>query len=521
MARVPASLLAACAAAAVFASAAPAYATAAPTTVTGLTSTPGDSQVALAWTNPADADFAGVTVVKKTGTTPPATIVDGTTVYAGVAQHAVASGLTNGSAYSFGVFTRNIDGDTSAPATLTDTPVPALATALTGVAAPATVTYSQHVLLTGTLRRSDTNEVLTDATVDVYRKIYGQAAFSRVYRLKTNTAGIATYKSLAMVKKTEWYLDHPADPYLGASTSPTLTSLVRPRLTYALSATTVEQNVAAVLNVTIAPNHSGDTMALQQYVGGAWQNVAYRKLTPTSHISIGIATSAIGTKVFRMYKPHDGDHVTVYSPKFAITTVTRTLRAGMSGADVTAAQRRLAALHYDPGTINGYFGFDTVHATAAFQKVNGLAVNGTVDPATHARLAKPKAPTLRYPRAGTWVEVDLTKQVLYYGRDKAVVRILDVSSGSGNYFTVDGITQRAVTPMGSFHVFHKIDGLRTSRLGELWRPAYFASGGYAIHGNGSVPFYPASHGCIRITVPAMNRLFAMLTIGLPVYVYRN
>jgi lipoprotein-anchoring transpeptidase ErfK/SrfK len=36
-----------------------------------------------------------------------------------------------------------------------------------------------------------------------------------------------------------------------------------------------------------------------------------------------------------------------------------------------------------------------------------------------------------------------------------------------------------------------------------------------------VPFTPASHGCIRITVPAMNRLFDLLTIGLPVYVYRS
>ena len=37
----------------------------------------------------------------------------------------------------------------------------------------------------------------------------------------------------------------------------------------------------------------------------------------------------------------------------------------------------------------------------------------------------------------------------------------------------------------------------------------------------SVPYYPASHGCIRITVSAMNRLFSMLTIGMPVFVYRS
>jgi lipoprotein-anchoring transpeptidase ErfK/SrfK len=36
-----------------------------------------------------------------------------------------------------------------------------------------------------------------------------------------------------------------------------------------------------------------------------------------------------------------------------------------------------------------------------------------------------------------------------------------------------------------------------------------------------VPFYPASHGCVRITNSAMNRLFSMLTIGMRVYVYRS
>jgi lipoprotein-anchoring transpeptidase ErfK/SrfK len=45
--------------------------------------------------------------------------------------------------------------------------------------------------------------------------------------------------------------------------------------------------------------------------------------------------------------------------------------------------------------------------------------------------------------------------------------------------------------------------------------------GYAIHGYPSVPAYPASHGCVRITIPTMDRMWASLRIGMPVAIYRS
>jgi hypothetical protein len=35
-----------------------------------------------------------------------------------------------------------------------------------------------------------------------------------------------------------------------------------------------------------------------------------------------------------------------------------------------------------------------------------------------------------------------------------------------------------------------------------------------------VPTYAASHGCVRVTIPAMNRVWSRLFIGERVYVYR-
>jgi N-acetylmuramoyl-L-alanine amidase len=76
----------------------------------------------------------------------------------------------------------------------------------------------------------------------------------------------------------------------------------------------------------------------------------------------------------------------------------------------------------------------------------------------------------------------------------------------------------ARTPEGSFRIERTIDGWRENDLGVLWRPAYF-SGGYALHGSPSVPPFPASHGCVRVTITAINHLFPRIVVGMALYVY--
>ena len=62
----------------------------------------------------------------------------------------------------------------------------------------------------------------------------------------------------------------------------------------------------------------------------------------------------------------------------------------------------------------------------------------------------------------------------------------------------------AVTYTGQYSIsYDRPDGWRVSDLGQLWRPKYFNSG-IAFHGALSVPGYPASHGCVRLSVSAMN-----------------
>ena len=192
------------------------------------------------------------------------------------------------------------------------------------------------------------------------------------------------------------------------------------------------------------------------------------------------------------------------------TVATRpTLRYGSRGTHVVYLQQRLAALRYDVGSADGIFGSSTLHGVYAFQKVQGIGVDGVVGPVTWSRLASPYVPRARYNRTAAAVEVNLTRRVVYLTRSGAVTRILDASPGKPS----------TPTPTGSFSIIRRIDGWRQSSLGLLWRPNYFYRG-YALHGSTSVPTSAASHGCVRVTIPAMNRVWSQLSIGERVYVYR-
>jgi N-acetylmuramoyl-L-alanine amidase len=203
--------------------------------------------------------------------------------------------------------------------------------------------------------------------------------------------------------------------------------------------------------------------------------------------------------------------VTARSPAVAATLAAAqpTLRNGSHGVQVTRLQQRLGALHYDAGTVDGVFGNETLHAVYAFQKVQRIGADGVVGPATWAKLAAPRVPAPRHRLSAAAVEVNLTTRVLYLTKNGKVTKIIDASPGKPSTPTVTG----------SYRFTRRINGWRDAPLGLLWRPYYF-TGGYAVHGSRSVPTYAASHGCVRVTMAAMNRLWSILTIGERIYVYR-
>jgi N-acetylmuramoyl-L-alanine amidase len=195
-------------------------------------------------------------------------------------------------------------------------------------------------------------------------------------------------------------------------------------------------------------------------------------------------------------------------------------RIGDHGKGVAALQRRLAALGYEVTKADGQFGPSTQHAVTAFQKVNRLDRDGVAGPKTMKALAHPRQPRPRLGGRALHLEADLTLQVVYVVRNGKIQQILDASSASGRSYVSQGEVRIAHTPEGSFRIGRKINGWHRSSLGLLYRPAYF-DGPYAVHGAPSVPPFPASHGCIRITTTAMDGLYSKLVPGTRVLVYRS
>ena len=197
-----------------------------------------------------------------------------------------------------------------------------------------------------------------------------------------------------------------------------------------------------------------------------------------------------------------------------------TLELGESGPEVQALQQRLSDRSFWLGTPDGTYGQLTRQAVMAFQKAHGLSRDGVAGPATLAALdtAGPVAPR---DASGSHLEIDLARQILIVVEGGATKWVLNTSTGNGEaYASPGGGTAVASTPTGSFTIYREIDGLREAPLGTLYRPKYF-TGGIAIHGSGSIPAYPASHGCARLTNSAMDLLWAsgLANLGTPVLVY--
>jgi L,D-transpeptidase catalytic domain/Putative peptidoglycan binding domain len=184
--------------------------------------------------------------------------------------------------------------------------------------------------------------------------------------------------------------------------------------------------------------------------------------------------------------------------------VHKTLKPGMSGADVKKVQRRLRTLKYYPGKVDGQFGPDTLEAVWAFKEVQGLRTRRNPDDigrTMELRLASPHAPRMliRHPR-NNMIEISLKHEYLVLFRHGKVRMISHVSTGGGYKFCEkgSGCDHVAITPTGNFRTISFLPGWVKVPLGEMFNPVFFIGSAYAIHGDTDVPRTPASHGCVRI-----------------------
>lgn len=96
----------------------------------GFTAQPGDGEITLAWTNPADADFQRVRIIRKTGAAP-GNSSDGVEIFNGNAISVSDTTLTNGTTYYYAIYAYDLAGNESVSATSSATPVAGLVNAPT------------------------------------------------------------------------------------------------------------------------------------------------------------------------------------------------------------------------------------------------------------------------------------------------------------------------------------------------------------------------------------------------------
>ena len=145
------------------------------------------------------------------------------------------------------------------------------------------------------------------------------------------------------------------------------------------------------------------------------------------------------------------------------------------------------------------------------QKQNGLVRDAIVGPLTRKALANGSLPR-PVGGSGTRVEVHLRKQLLLVVKEGRTTMALNTSTGNGEYYWLNGRRYRATTPTGSWKVYYAYSkGWQYGDLGKMWKPMYYNSG-WAVHGSTSIPPWPASHGCSRLSVRAMNMLWSTGTM---------
>ena len=217
----------------------------------------------------------------------------------------------------------------------------------------------------------------------------------------------------------------------------------------------------------------------------------------------------------------------VPDPVAALETPLKPSRPGRSGAAVTALQTRLMELGFWTEDTDGKYGPVVTQAVMAAQKYYGLDPTGTADQATVDVLSGITERAWGTIHEGDLFEVDKTRQLLFIIKGGRTDWVLNTSTGSDVPYTeVDqkngGTTSGdAHTPEGTFKVYREYsDGWESGQLGELYRPKYF-KGGVAVHGAPQIPNRPVSHGCVRVSVNAMDWIWAsdLLPKGMQVVVH--
>lgn len=177
-----------------------------------------------------------------------------------------------------------------------------------------------------------------------------------------------------------------------------------------------------------------------------------------------------------------------------------------SPGEIGRAQERLNAQGFWCGPVTGKVDELTTCAVLAYQKANGLVVDGILDHGIMWALTKPR-PQAHLTTVGKVIEIDLKRQVLRSVDNGKVLLTLHASTGAGAASAFGARQVLDQTPRGRFRIRTSAPGVVENSLGYQHRPHYFLNP-YAIYGHAGIADVtkPSTSGGVGVHSAALDLL---------------
>ncbi|MFF0345056.1 S8 family serine peptidase [Kribbella sp. NPDC004875] len=265
----------------------------------------------LNWTLPEMTDFGQVVVRVAAGTKAPA-LDTGTLVYAGTASSVKATGLAQGTTYTFAAWIKDRDGRVG-PASVTQ-----LLGMKSGISTTSTlISYGGSVTIKGSTLRID-NLVYAGLPVNVYVRPKNSSKFTLLAALKTSSTGTLAVAHKPLVSSV-YMLTFPGNADLMGTRTADITVQVAPTISATLSPSSIRLGQATAFSGYVAPAHAGQPVYLQQYGNKVWKSIASVKLSTSGKYAFGIKPAVRGQIAYRVFFPGDADHAPAYTVNKIVT----------------------------------------------------------------------------------------------------------------------------------------------------------------------------------------------------------
>jgi hypothetical protein len=188
--------------------------------------------------------------------------------------------------------------------------------------------------------------------------------------------------------------------------------------------------------------------------------------------------------------------------------------------DLFEAERLLLAQGYWPGSLDGCPDEATNLAILAFRRAHHLRANEFITKSL-LRMLRDSRPFRPQNHEEPHLEINVTRRIMYWVTSNGDVQaILPISIGSGASYKFATRVRLAITPSGSFTVYHKIPDWHYSPLGLMYYSS-FINGGIAIHGSRNFSTTSQTHGCIGIPLFAATKIYNLLPVGTKIIIYSD